>query len=59
MAVADSDKVVSEVHRTLKRGGTALATNWETLRWLPVAHAAQKSVKPERPLFHDVMLPEW
>lgn len=42
MAVSDPDKVASEMCRTLKPGGIAFATIWETFGWLYVMHAAQK-----------------
>ena len=59
MAVNDPDKVASEIYRTLKPGGTTFATIWETFGWLPVAHAAQKSVKPQAPLFPSPVSREW
>jgi ubiquinone/menaquinone biosynthesis C-methylase UbiE len=34
MAVSDRDKVASEMYCTLRPGGTAFATIWETFGWL-------------------------
>jgi ubiquinone/menaquinone biosynthesis C-methylase UbiE len=42
MAVSDPDEVASEIYRTLRPGGTAFATIWETFGWLYVVHVAQR-----------------
>ena len=59
MAVSDPDKVTSEMYRTLKPGGTAFATIWETFGWLYVVHAARKVAKPDIPFFRSLVAPEW
>jgi ubiquinone/menaquinone biosynthesis C-methylase UbiE len=59
MVVSDPDKVASEMYRTLKPGGTAFETIWETFGWPYVVHAAQKVVKPDTPLFCGLVAPEW
>jgi hypothetical protein len=57
--MVDPDRAASEIYRTLKPGGTGLGTLWETFGWLPVAHAAQKPVKPGAPLFSGPVLHGW
>ena len=45
------DKGPGEMYRTLKKGGTAVVTSWQSLGWLPIMHEVQKIVKPgEEPL---------
>ena len=59
MAVSDPDKVASEMYRTLKPGGIAFVTIWETFGWLYVVHAAKKKVKPDTPFFRGPVASEW
>jgi ubiquinone/menaquinone biosynthesis C-methylase UbiE len=59
MAMDDPEKAASEIHCTLKPGGTALTTIWEKFGWLPFAYAAQRSAKPEATLFPVPVSPEW
>jgi len=59
MVVSNLDNVASKMYRTLKPGGIAFATIWETFGWLYVVHAAQKVVKPDTPFFRGPVAPEW
>ena len=55
----DTEKGAQEIYRTLKPGGTAIATSWNPPGYLPVIHAAQKAVKPDAPLLKWPMSEAW
>ncbi|KAI9846076.1 MAG: hypothetical protein M1837_004332 [Sclerophora amabilis] len=55
----DAVKATSQIHRTLKPGGTALITAWDHLGFLPPALKVQKDIRPDLPPFKMPIPDEW
>ena len=55
----DAAKGASEIHRTLKPGGTAIVTSWKELGYVPIIQAAQKVVTPDAPPFKIPISEQW
>lgn len=58
-ALPDPLKGTKEIFRTLASGGIALVTTIRYTGWLPPIQNAQRAIKPNAPLFHGMLPPDW
>ncbi|KAK4998150.1 hypothetical protein LTR66_002563 [Elasticomyces elasticus] len=57
-ALPDPERGASEIHRTLKPGGTAVVTHWNNPRNLEILNVVQRAIRPDLPTFSPVSK-EW
>ncbi|ORX92512.1 S-adenosyl-L-methionine-dependent methyltransferase [Basidiobolus meristosporus CBS 931.73] len=55
----DPLKGAQEIHRTLKKGGTAVVSTWKYYGYLPILHGIQKAICPSEQLFEVPVSKEW
>ena len=55
----DAIKAAQEMYRTLRPGGTAYITTWQSLAWVPIVDRAIHRVKPEAPEYSGLLDPAW
>lgn len=53
------EKGAAEIYRTLKPGGIAVVTSIKQVGWPRIFQAAQRTVRPEAPLFNGMLAEEW
>ncbi|KAF2109622.1 S-adenosyl-L-methionine-dependent methyltransferase [Lophiotrema nucula] len=55
----DPEKGAAEIYRTLKPGGVAVITSLKQVGWIRIFQNAQRTVRPEAPLWKGLLAEEW